>query len=124
MLLKLWPLRSSITLLRECNYRLEGAAVQKYTASLMKYPTRTEYGHEIAASAVVFRLVSESSDGSLSFSPLLSTRFLSIRNPIPSQEAGNALATPLRLLFPSSALFYSPMLVALRLCYNNSQYMG
>ncbi|GBP65116.1 hypothetical protein EVAR_5262_1 [Eumeta japonica] len=57
----------------------------------VKYRTFTEYGHELAASAVAFHLVSESSGGPLFSPPSISPIHPFIRYPIPSQEDGNAM---------------------------------
>ncbi|GBP13969.1 hypothetical protein EVAR_10526_1 [Eumeta japonica] len=54
------------------------------------YYTLTEYGRKAIALDVSLRSVNESSGGLLC-SPLLSTRYPSIRYPIPSQEAGSTL---------------------------------
>ncbi|GBP36908.1 hypothetical protein EVAR_23210_1 [Eumeta japonica] len=61
---------------------------------LVKYHTVTEYGREVPASNDVFRFVIERSDHPL---PTPSSRSLSIRYGIPSQEADSALESPLEL---------------------------
>ncbi|GBP80470.1 hypothetical protein EVAR_12674_1 [Eumeta japonica] len=53
-----------------------------------------EQRREVAASAVSFRLGSESTDGPL---PSPSPHYPSIRYPIPTQETGSALVTPMGL---------------------------
>ncbi|GBP44999.1 hypothetical protein EVAR_33427_1 [Eumeta japonica] len=68
---------------------------------LKKYPTLTEYGREITASAVAYRLVSESSCGPFPSLSLRHPESPSIRYHIPSQEPRtlSAPATPAAPVF-------------------------
>ncbi|GBP85029.1 hypothetical protein EVAR_54182_1 [Eumeta japonica] len=74
--------------------RRYGEAIKDYGNCILHYK---ENGREVAASAVALRPVIQSFSGLLSPLLLPSIRFLTIRYPITSQEAGNALVTPLGL---------------------------
>ncbi|GBP48777.1 hypothetical protein EVAR_32801_1 [Eumeta japonica] len=68
---------------------------QKWPAPPAKYDIHTRYGYVITASVAAFCPLSESAGGPLSSQSFSSIRFPSIRYPIPSQEASNALITRL-----------------------------
>ncbi|GBP60606.1 hypothetical protein EVAR_50970_1 [Eumeta japonica] len=81
-------------------------AIRKWGNTSCEIPTLTEYRHEVTASVVVFRPVSESTRNllplpslyySCSSLPSPSIHSPSIRYPIPIQEAGNVPVTPQRL---------------------------
>ncbi|GBP48325.1 Cleavage stimulation factor subunit 3 [Eumeta japonica] len=59
----------------------------------------TQYGHEVIAFAVAFRLMSESFCGPLPLrhpTPPPLAHFLSVRHPVHTQKTGNAFVTRLR----------------------------
>ncbi|GBP06379.1 hypothetical protein EVAR_4534_1 [Eumeta japonica] len=86
--------RPSVSIGPEWGTKYRGLTVRNKKCSCWSvYLLSVEYGSKVAACTVTFRIASESSGKP--FPPAPSAR--SIRYPIPSQEDGNALVTPLVL---------------------------